>query len=97
MMAIVSMLPAEVADLVREPSETMASTEIRAIDRSPERLKSDDLASLLYSVINVQSRVFNQETLLAKKLYLPNRGVINYKPSKYSLLCSIFSRFVLRS
>jgi len=55
MVAIVSMLPAEVADLVREPSETVASTEIRAIDRSPERLKSDDLDSLLYSVINVQS------------------------------------------
>jgi len=55
MVAIVSMLPAEVADLVREPSETVASTEIQAIDRSPERLKSDDLDSLLYSVINVQS------------------------------------------
>ena len=65
MVAIVSMLPAEVADLVREPSETMASTEIRAIDRFPERLKSDDLASLLYSVINVQSRAIIKNSTVA--------------------------------
>jgi len=30
MVAIMSMLPAEVADLVREPSETVASTEIQS-------------------------------------------------------------------
>jgi hypothetical protein len=48
-----SMLPAEVADLVREPGETVAGIEIQINWVSPKRLKTDDSISLSHSVINV--------------------------------------------
>jgi len=50
-----SMLPAEVADLVRKPGETVVGTEIQTNWSSLERLKTDDSVSLSYSLINVQS------------------------------------------
>ena len=50
-----SMLPAAVADLAREPGEMVVETETQISWLSPERLKTDDSLSLSCLLINVQS------------------------------------------
>ena len=51
-----SMLPAAVADLAREPGEMVVETETQISWLSPERLKTDDSIPLSHPLINVQSR-----------------------------------------
>ena len=55
-MSITLILPAEVADLLREPGEMVVRTETQINWLSPERLKTDHTISLSCFLANVQSR-----------------------------------------